>query len=240
MNGGEALLREFASGLPGECPWPDVRLGLAVPAPLLGAAVRMLPDWVRVGAQNVHWEEAGAFTGEISPALLREVGCRFAIAGHSERRALFGEDDAAAVRRLSGALRSGLTGILCVGESRREREAGRAEDVVERQLRGLADAGEPLDLETGAEALIAYEPVWAIGSGEAARPDQIAAMHEHIGRLSLRFFGTVLPVLYGGSVSGDNAAEIFALNSAAGALVGSASLDVRGLINIASEASRIA
>ena len=238
MNGGGALLREFAAGLPGESPWPDVQLGLAVPAPLLAEAVRLLPDWVWVGAQNAHWEEAGAFTGEVSPVLLRDLGCRFVIAGHSERRALFGEDDAGAARRLSGALRSGLTGILCVGESRREREAGRAESVVERQIRALASGDG--SLPPGADVLIAYEPVWAIGSGEAARPEQISAMHEHIGRLGIRFFGDALPVLYGGSVSGANAAEIFALNSAAGALVGSASLDVRGLIKIASEASHIA
>jgi triosephosphate isomerase len=188
-----------------------------------------------LAGQNVAWEEKGAFTGEISPAMLRDCGCAMAIVGHSERRHIFGEDDAMINRRLKGALAHGLTPVLCVGETLEEREAGRTAEVIEGQLRaGLAGAR----VESGRDIVVAYEPVWAIGTGRTATSGQAQEVHERIrallGQMFEKGIAAEMRILYGGSVKPGNAAELVSQPDIDGALVGGASLDAEsfaGIIN---------
>jgi triosephosphate isomerase len=168
-------------------------------------------------AQNVHWADEGAFTGEISPVMLLELGVRGAIVGHSERRQYFGETDEGVAKRTQAALAHGLSVIACVGETEQEREAGETEDVLRRQVRVL-DAHESL--------VVAYEPVWAIGTGKTATPAMAEEAHALIKSL------LDVPVLYGGSVKPDNAAELLAQPSVDGALVGGASLDIESFVQL--------
>ena len=170
-----------------------------------------------MGAQNVHWASEGAFTGEVSPPMLRELGVYGAIVGHSERRQYFGETDETAGRRARAALDAGLAVIACVGETEAEREAGETEDVLRRQLAVL----EPHD-----DLVIAYEPVWAIGTGKTATPQLAQEAHAFIKEL------IPAPVLYGGSVKPENAAELHSQPDVDGALVGGASLDVESFATI--------
>jgi triosephosphate isomerase (TIM) len=178
----------------------------------LASAVQLLAGTeIAVAAQNVHWEEEGAFTGEVSAAMLRELGVYGAIVGHSERRQLFGETDETTARRAEAALAAGLEVIACVGETEDERERGETEDVLRRQVSVLPD-------DDG--LVVAYEPVWAIGTGKTATPELAQEAHAFIKSLLGR------PVLYGGSVKPDNAAELLSQPAVDGALVGGASLDV--------------
>ncbi|RJQ05210.1 MAG: triose-phosphate isomerase [Bacillota bacterium] len=180
---------------------------------------------IDLGAQNLHWEDKGAFTGEISGPMLVEVGCRYVIVGHSERRQFFGETDESVSRRLGAALRHGLQPILCVGETWEEREGGRTEEVLTTQLRGaLAGAdGGPAGLS------VAYEPVWAIGTGRAAQGRDAQAAAVLIRTLLAEKFGPKeaagVRILYGGSVKPDNIGEFATQFDVDGALVGGASLD---------------
>ena len=183
---------------------------------------------IALGAQNMHHEESGAFTGEVSPAMVREL-CRFVILGHSERRQHLGETDDLVGKKLSAALRLGLTPVLCVGERLEDREDGRAEDVVERQVRlGLAR----MDSTKG--LVVAYEPVWAIGTGRAATPDDARQMIGHIRRTLADLFGDAFAadsrLLYGGSVTADNVADFMSQDGADGALVGGASLKAASFV----------
>jgi triosephosphate isomerase len=179
----------------------------------LETAVRLLASTeIGVAAQNVHWEDAGAYTGEISALMLREVGAYGAIVGHSERRQYFAETDETTARRARAALDSGLFVIACVGETEEERERGETEEVLRRQVEALGAADENL--------VVAYEPVWAIGTGKTATPELAQAAHAFIKSL------LPVPVLYGGSVKPDNAAELLAQPDVDGALVGGASLDI--------------
>jgi triosephosphate isomerase len=166
---------------------------------------------VGVFAQNCHWEAEGAFTGEVSAAMLQELGVYGTLVGHSERRQLFGETDETVARRVRAALAAGLHVIACVGETEEQREAGETDEVLRRQL-SVLDADENL--------VIAYEPVWAIGTGKTATPEIAQQAHETIKAL------LDLPVLYGGSVKPDNAADLLGQPAVDGALVGGASLDV--------------
>ena len=179
-------------------------------------------------AQNVHWAAEGAFTGEVAPPMLLELGVRGAIVGHSERRQHFGETDEAVARRAVAALDAGLSVIACVGESEEERDVGQTELVVRLQVESLADA-----VGAHERLTIAYEPVWAIGTGKTATPDQAQEAH--------RFIKTLLdvPVLYGGSVKPENAEELLALPDVDGALVGGASLDVESFAAICETAARV-
>jgi triosephosphate isomerase (TIM) len=165
---------------------------------------------VPVYAQNVHWEAEGAYTGEVSPQMLVEVGVHGAIVGHSERRQYFGETDETVARRAGAALEAGLRVIACVGELEEEREEGRTEDVLRRQV-SVLEAHERL--------VVAYEPVWAIGTGKTATPEQAQEAHAFIKTL------LDVPVLYGGSVKPENAEELLSRPGVDGALVGGASLD---------------
>ena len=180
---------------------------------------------IQLGAQNVHWEKEGAFTGEIAPAMLKEHGVRYAVVGHSERRQFFGETDAGVNKRAKAALANGLRPIVCVGEMLAEREAGKMEAVVAGQVRGsLAGFDKNQILET----VIAYEPVWAIGTGKTASPAQAQEVHALIRRLLGELFGTDVAgqvrIQYGGSVKPDNAKELLGQPDIDGALVGGASL----------------
>jgi triosephosphate isomerase len=188
---------------------------------------------IQLGAQNMHYEEAGAYTGEVSAAMLRAVGCRYVILGHSERRQYFGETDALVNRKVKRALQYGLVPIVCVGETLEERQAGQAEAVVTCQLQGVLEG---IEL-TSAEALvIAYEPVWAIGTGHTATPAQAQEMHALIRQLLVSCYGDAigraLHILYGGSVKPDNAAALFAQPDVDGGLIGGASLKAADFIEI--------
>jgi len=186
-----------------------------------------------IAAQDAHWEREGAFTGEVSMQMIAETGCRAVILGHSERRRLFGETDAIVGRKLKAAVDAQLQPILCVGESLEEREAGRTENVLESQFSGGIGA------LTGAEfsrILIAYEPVWAIGTGRTATPELAAEAHRFIRGLAAKRFtaerASALRILYGGSVKPDNIRGLMAQTEIDGALVGGASLDPRAFSEI--------
>ncbi len=189
---------------------------------------------ILVGVQNIHWEDKGAFTGEISATIARDAGAYVALVGHSERRHVFGETDEETGRKVAAALRARLTPMLCVGETLAERERGATEEVVLRQLSaGLAAA----DASHANDLTIAYEPVWAIGTGKNATPEDASAMHGVIRR----FLGERLGdrarntcILYGGSVNRGNAAALLAARDVDGLLVGGASLDAVGWSTIAS------
>jgi triosephosphate isomerase (TIM) len=187
---------------------------------------------IAVGVQNIHWENQGAFTGETSAVMARQAGAAYALVGHSERRHVFGETDDEAARKVAAALAAGLSPVLCVGETLEERRAGRLEEVILRQL----DAGiRELDDEAFARTIIAYEPVWAIGTGETATPEDAADAHNRIrARLRERIGrdAETLPILYGGSVKPDNASELLAAPDVDGVLVGGASLDPRDFARI--------
>ena len=190
------------------------------------ASQELVGSNIKLGAQNVHWEKKGAFTGEISPLMLKECGVIYVILGHSERRHIFGEDDAMIRRRLAGALSAGLRPILCVGETLEERERGETLQVLERQIKeGLASfkTGELKDL------VVAYEPVWAIGTGRTATPEQAEEAQAYIRKLLAQGWGAAwaeeVRLLYGGSVKPENIASLMAQPNVDGVLVGGASLD---------------
>jgi triosephosphate isomerase len=178
-----------------------------------------------LASQNVHWEDKGAFTGEVSALQIKDTGCRFVLIGHSERRSIFGETDEMVRRKLSAALNQGLNTVLCVGETLDQRRAGRTTGVVSGQLKkDLADLAEgPSD-----RILIAYEPLWAIGTGQSATAGQISEVHEMIRRDLAGIFGAgpaeAVRVLYGGSVTTENIADLAAIKNLDGVLVGGASL----------------
>jgi triosephosphate isomerase (TIM) len=221
-----ALAREFAGGAPCE-------VAVCPPFPYLAEAVAAAAgSLVKVGAQDVSAHDEGAFTGEVSGAMLSELGCSYAIVGHSERRSLHGETDAAVADKFLAAQRHGLVPILCVGESLEEREAGTTEAVVGRQLRAVLEAA---GVAAFGRAVIAYEPIWAIGTGRTASPQQAQDVHAFIRGL-LRSedvnIADCARVLYGGSVKAANAAEIFAMPDVDGGLVGGASLEAAGFASI--------
>lgn len=180
---------------------------------------------IMVGVQNIHWEDKGAFTGELSAPMARDGGAHLALVGHSERRHVFGESDDETSRKVAAAVRSRLVPVLCVGEKLAERERGEAERVVIRQLRAGISLVQPHDL---AGMLVAYEPVWAIGTGKTATPEDAAAMHSVIRaelQNALSDKSRAVPILYGGSVNQGNAATLLAAKDVDGLLVGGASLD---------------
>ena len=179
---------------------------------------------ISLGAQDVSDQEAGAYTGEVAPAMLTDIGCKYAIVGHSERRSLYGESDADTASKFAAARKAGLTPILCVGELLEEREQGITEDVVARQLDAVIDLE---GIAAFADAVIAYEPVWAIGTGKTASPDQAQAVHAFIRGKLAALDGDVaakVQILYGGSMNPGNAAELLAMADIDGGLIGGASL----------------
>ena len=191
---------------------------------------------IALGSQNVCDRESGAFTGEVSAAMLLESGCRYAIVGHSERRSLYGESDQLVAARYAMAIQGGLTPILCVGETLDERESGVTEDVVARQVDAVLESSGIASL---AQAVIAYEPVWAIGTGQVATPEQAQAVHAFIrGRLAQLDADVAqgLQILYGGSMNPANAEELLSQTDIDGGLIGGASLKADDFLAIAQAA----
>jgi triosephosphate isomerase len=208
-------------------------LVLAPPFTALEAVARALRGTqVAVAGQDLYYEPQGAFTGEISAAMLLDAGCRLVIIGHSERRRWFGATDQDTAKCVRAALSSGLTPILCVGETLEEREGGQTQAVVERQL-GAVLSG--LKIGASDRMVVAYEPVWAIGTGRNATPEQAVAVHRTVRRLlveELREAGRSVRILYGGSVSPENIGDLTAAPEIEGALVGGASLEVERFIEL--------
>ena len=241
MHQGPAATRDFFQAfLSAYTPHADRSIVFFPPAISLTAAVEALRgrDDVALGVQNVFWEPKGAFTGEISAPMAREAGASFALAGHSERRHVFGETDAEVARKARAAFEAGLTAVVCVGETLDERRAGRVDEVVLRQLDAVLEALTP---EQAARLLLAYEPVWAIGTGVNATPADAAAAHGTLRRRLAERLGmegaAAVPILYGGSVKPDNAAALLAAEDVDGLLVGGASLDPAGFAAIAAAAA---
>jgi triosephosphate isomerase len=197
----------------------------------VGGLVRGTP--LGLGGQDVFYEAQGAYTGAISPLMLRDLGCAYAIVGHSERRQIFGEDDTLVNRKLRAAISQSLRPILCVGETKPQRDAGQAETVVVGQVRaGLAEVGDA----ALPEVVIAYEPVWAIGTGDTATPADAQAMHATIRRTLAELYSAEaaarVRIQYGGSVKPDNVDELMAQPDIDGALVGGASLTAESFLRI--------
>ena len=215
-----------------------VKCAICAPFPYLAQVQQLLSgSGVSWGAQNVSQFEAGAYTGEVSGAMLVDFGCRYVIVGHSERRSLMGETSEVVAEKYAAALKAGLTPILCVGETLNEREAGATERVVGKQLEAVLEHSGALSF---AHAVIAYEPVWAIGTGKTATPEQAQAVHAYIrGRLAEHDAAVAqnVQVLYGGSVKAGNAGQLFAMPDIDGGLIGGASLDANELVAICKGAS---
>lgn len=238
MNGNRESIRQLLA---------DIRAGLGagskaqvgVCAPFVyipEVAEQLNGSPVLVGAQNVADQVSGAYTGETSPAMLLEFGCKLAIVGHSERRSLYGETDALVAARYANAIKGGVVPILCIGETLDEREGGKTFDVVKAQLDAVLDTAGVESLE---KAVIAYEPVWAIGTGKTATSTQAQEVHAFI-RAEIRKrnakVADAVQILYGGSVKADNAAELFAMPDIDGGLIGGASLDAKGFLAICNAA----
>jgi triosephosphate isomerase (TIM) len=229
MHHGPAAARDFLTRfLQATSPAPERRLWFFPPSVSLAAASEAATGRadVTVGAQNVHWEPKGAFTGEESIPLVMEAGARAALIGHSERRHLFGETDDQVARKLAAVLKAGIAPLVCVGETLAEREGGRTEQVVTRQVGAISERIQPTDWE---RVVLAYEPVWAIGTGRNATPDDAAQVHELIRfELGRRGVPGRVTILYGGSVNQGNVLSLLARPELDGVLVGGASLDPDG------------
>ena len=204
----------------------NVEVVIAPPYTALSSvAVALKGSNIFLSAQNTFWEESGAFTGEISPSMLKDIGCQYTIIGHSERRQYFGETNEMVNKRLKAALKASLTPIVCIGETLEEREAGKTLAVIEQQVREGLNG---LSSEEMDKVVIAYEPVWAIGTGKTATPDQAQEVHHFIRKQIAQIFGERIAenirILYGGSVKPDNIDQLMAQRDIDGALVGGASL----------------
>ena len=239
MHGSRAANGTLLSGLAErmKSEW-QVEVVVLPPYVYLADAVRTLGEGdIAVGAQDVCAEPVGAFTGEVAAAMLKDVGCRYVIVGHSERRSLYHEDDALVARKFAAALSQGLTPILCVGETLEEREANRTEIVVARQLDAVTAMNGVSSL---AGAIVAYEPVWAIGTGRTASPAQAQAAHAYLRnriRAQDAKISDGLRILYGGSVKASNAQELFSMPDVDGGLVGGASLGADEFLQICAAAA---
>jgi triosephosphate isomerase len=209
---------------------------------LVGVSMMLQSSSIRLGAQNMHFETKGAYTGEISPLMLREL-CEFVILGHSERRWYFGETDEIVNKKVRAALANNLKPILCVGERLAENEAGKTEAVVNRQVTAALNGVDALVLNIAKNLVIAYEPVWAIGTGKAASDKQAAAtiqfIRDVVARLWNKSMAQDLRILYGGSVTGANIAEFVSQPEIDGALVGGASLKTEEFVAIVKQTAKI-
>lgn len=235
MNKTVAEAIDLANGIKREC--ADIQdVGIVICPPLTAldeVAEVVYESNIRLGAQNMHWEDSGAFTGEVSPVMIKELGCSHVILGHSERRQYFHETNEDVNRKTKAALKHRLTPIVCVGETLKEREANKTFDVitdhVTNSLKGLA-------AEDMQKTIIAYEPVWAIGTGKTATPQQAQEVHQFIRGLLIKLYSRGVAedvvIQYGGSVKPQNTKELVSQADINGALVGGASLDVRNFVDI--------
>lgn len=241
MNGNLTANAELVSAIGsgvGAC--PSVEVLVCPPAVYLESVGKRLGESVRLGAQNLcEQEKPGAFTGEIHGGMLRELGCSYVIVGHSERRALYGEHDGRVAEKFRTAQALGLTPILCLGETLEERDGGRTEAVLERQIKAVLDL---CGIAAFARAVVAYEPVWAIGTGRTATPEQAQSAHAFLRGLLAAADAKIAAstrLLYGGSVKADNAATLFACADVDGGLVGGASLKASEFLSICSAAQSL-
>jgi triosephosphate isomerase len=241
MNGSTAANEALVSGIVAGVPEGDgFRLLVCPPYPYLASvAAQIAGSKVSLGAQNVSEHDSGAFTGETAPSMLKDVGCTYVIVGHSERRAIYGETSEQVAAKFQAAQAAGLTPILCVGETLAEREAGTTEQVIDEQLDAVLNV---TGVEVFATAVIAYEPVWAIGTGMTATPEQAQDVHRHI-RAKLAEHDSDLAekvqILYGGSMKGDNAPGLLGMPDIDGGLIGGASLKANDFLAIAKAAAQI-
>jgi triosephosphate isomerase (TIM) len=231
MNKVSSETREFiARFFPEVKSVSDVDIVLAPPFTSLAQAAEMIKQTnIMLAAQDVFYEEKGAYTGEISPSMLKDVGCKFVIIGHSERRQYFNETDEIVNRKIKAAQKGGLSVIFCLGESLEEREAGRTFDIIEREM------NQGLDGTNIENIVIAYEPIWAIGTGRTATPEQAQAVHAFIReRLRMKYGNKSgnIRIIYGGSVTPENVDFLMACADVDGALVGGASLKVESFVRI--------
>ena len=226
MNKDVSEARELAEGIKEAAAGvEDVDLAVFPPCLSIAPVLEVLGGTnVAVGAQNMHWEPSGAYTGEMSGAMIKAAGCSMVIIGHSERRQYFGETDETVNRKLKAALDAGLKPIMCCGETLEERKGGVTKKVVETQVRGGLDGLTPDQMQS---VTVAYEPVWAIGTGETATPEQAEEVHAFIRDLLKELFGEIceeVRIQYGGSVKPGNVADLMACGNIDGGLVGGASL----------------
>jgi triosephosphate isomerase len=234
MHGSGTMVQELLEGLlAGADNEGAVDIAVFPPFPYLAQARSLLTgSFISLGAQNLNPVSQGAHTGEVSAGMLLDLGCRYVLAGHSERRAAYGESDDDVADRFEAALASGLEPVLCVGETLEEREKGETEAVVARQLDAVLNRCGITGFE---RAIVAYEPVWAIGTGQTATPDQAQAVHAFIRDKFIAqddIIAGQLRILYGGSVNGSNAADLFAREDIDGGLVGGASLKAEDFLAI--------
>ena len=234
MHGSGTMVKELLDGLlAGAAIENGVDMAVFPPFPYLAQAQSMLAgSSIAWGAQNLNPVEQGAHTGEVAAGMLLDFGCRYVLTGHSERRTIYGESDEDVADRFEAALAAGLEPVLCVGETLEERESGQTEAVVERQLDAVLNRCGMAGFE---RAVVAYEPVWAIGTGRTASPEQAQAVHAFIRDKFVSQYDIIagqLRILYGGSVNGSNAADLFAREDIDGGLVGGASLKVEDFLAI--------
>lgn len=222
------LLEQLVQGLSDKQIHSDIVV--CAPHPYLAQLQDLLSDTpIQWGAQNMSGQPQGAFTGEVSAAMLQDFACGWVLVGHSERRALYGESDADVVAKTQAALAAGITPVICVGETGAEQAAGQTEVVIAKQLEAILR----LDAALLSKTVIAYEPVWAIGTGKSATPEQAQAVHAYIRSLLKQHQAEQVRILYGGSVNAANAAALFAMPDIDGALVGGASLKADEFLSIA-------
>ena len=241
MNGSNAANAELVDGIIAGMPQSEtVELLVCPPFPYLAAtAAKLSGTGIALGAQNVSQHESGAYTGETAPSMLSDVGCKYVIVGHSERRAIMGESSEMVAAKFQAVQDAGLIPVLCVGETQGERESKQTEAVVDEQLNAVIDGS---GIEALQSAVIAYEPVWAIGTGLTATPEQAQDVHRHIrGVLAAESqeVADAVRILYGGSVKGDNAAGLFSKPDIDGGLIGGASLKSADFLAIAEAAASL-
>jgi triosephosphate isomerase len=238
LNGAATLASAVVDGLAGHPSFDEVEVVLCPPSIWLPVVAEKLGgSQVKLGAQNVSHENDGAYTGEISTAMLKSVGCKYSIVGHSERRTMYAESDGVVADKAKAVFNAGLTPIVCIGETLSERESGEYGQVISEQLNAIMAGVLGSSI---AKYVIAYEPIWAIGTGRNATPEQAQEVHALIRSKIAREYddevANAVPIIYGGSVKPDNAAELMAQPDIDGALVGGASLDAEGFLKIVSAA----
>ena len=236
MHHGPADTRAFFEAFSLEAIPEEHEILIFPPAISVGAALEASAELgrIEIGVQNIHWADEGAFTGETSARMVRQAGARFVLVGHSERRHVFGETDDQVRKKVEAAVRQELVPVVCVGETLEERREGRVDEVIARQLGAVL----PVLAQDGVRFLVAYEPVWAIGTGETATPEDASDAHGTLRECLEDGVGVggarSVPILYGGSVKPDNAAELLSAAEVDGVLVGGASLDAASFAAIAS------
>ena len=225
MNGSEELMKEFSQFMPAK----HHDIIICPPFTLLDSAKTLLPSFIKIGAQNCSEEDKGPFTGEISASMLQEKSVSYVLIGHSERRTLFKETDAVIFKKVEAAIKSKLIPIVCIGETLSEKKANKTLQVLDSQINGSL-----LKIDSHEQVIVAYEPVWAIGTGLIPDENEIKETHLHIKKKLDQHFNADIPILYGGSANAENCSQIISIDNVGGLLVGGASLkknDFRAICN---------